>query len=92
MNLASRIADLAIPHEILVTAQVRADAETTTGSLQFAPAGRRMLKGFHENDAAISSASARGPAEPMVNVPAVGPGGTAWAVRISTGQRQRARG
>jgi len=48
VNLASRIADLAIPHEILVTAQVRADAQGMTGSLLFEPAGRRMLKGFDE--------------------------------------------
>jgi len=47
VNLASRIAELAIPHEILVTAQVRTDAQNA-GSLIFEPAGRRMLKGFDE--------------------------------------------
>jgi adenylate cyclase len=47
VNVASRIADLAVPGEVLVT-----EAVETMGveeeSLDFAPAGRRMLKGFAE--------------------------------------------
>jgi adenylate cyclase len=46
VNLASRIADLAVPHEVLVTAEVRQEVEGTT--LAFPAAGRRMLKGFTE--------------------------------------------
>ena len=44
VNLASRIADLAVPNEILVTAELR-DA---VGGDRFSAAGRRMLKGFDE--------------------------------------------
>ncbi len=46
VNLASRIADLAVPYEVLVTAETRDAAASST--LNFAPAGRRMLKGFAE--------------------------------------------
>ncbi len=44
VNLASRIGELAVPREILVTAEVSADAGA--GSFRFEPAGRRILKGF----------------------------------------------
>jgi class 3 adenylate cyclase len=46
VNLASRIAELAVPHEILVTQDLVASA----GHERFAfePAGRRLLKGFDE--------------------------------------------
>jgi adenylate cyclase len=44
VNLASRIADLAVPFEILVTLDVMARAE----KFRFEPAGRRILKGFAE--------------------------------------------
>ncbi len=44
VNLAARIADLAVPSEVLVTAEV---AESEVG-FRFEPAGRRMLKGFAE--------------------------------------------
>jgi adenylate cyclase len=44
VNLASRIADLAVPREVLVTAEVVADAGVS--ALHFEPAGKRMLKGF----------------------------------------------
>lgn len=47
VNLASRIAGIAIPNEILVTTDVRADAEGADGLL-LEPAGHRMLKGFDE--------------------------------------------
>ncbi len=44
VNLASRIADLAVPFEILVAPEVAAQAE----GFRFEPAGRRILKGFAE--------------------------------------------
>jgi adenylate cyclase len=47
VNAASRIAELAVPNEMLVTAAMRDDAESVPG-LRFDPAGRRMLKGFDE--------------------------------------------
>ncbi len=47
VNLASRIADLAVPGEVLVTESVEGVA-VGDGPLAFEPAGRRMLKGFAE--------------------------------------------
>ena len=44
VNLASRLADLAVPHEILVTPEVA--AQVADPALRFEPAGKRMLKGF----------------------------------------------
>ena len=44
VNLASRLADTAIPNELLVDAATAAAAVRFT----FAPAGRRLLKGFDE--------------------------------------------
>jgi len=46
VNLAARLAELAVPGELLVTPEVAADA--AAGGLRFPPAGRRMLKGFDE--------------------------------------------
>ncbi len=46
VNLASRIADLAVPQEVLVTQEVVTQAEGH--QLRFDPAGKRMLKGFDE--------------------------------------------
>lgn len=46
VNLASRIAELAVPGELLVTTEVAAEAASP--ALRFEPAGRRMLKGFAE--------------------------------------------
>ena len=46
VNLASRVAELAVPYEILVTEELVHAAEHW--SLAFKPAGRRMLKGFEE--------------------------------------------
>jgi len=43
VNLAARIADLAVPREVLVTDSVVADAAPR---FRFEPAGRRILKGF----------------------------------------------
>jgi adenylate cyclase len=48
VNLASRIADLAVPNEILVTPDLRARAEKALAPLEFDAAGRRLLKGFDE--------------------------------------------
>jgi adenylate cyclase len=48
VNLASRIAELAVPNEILVTSELRERAEKGSTSLVFDAAGRRMLKGFDE--------------------------------------------
>jgi adenylate cyclase len=47
VNLASRIADIAVPNEILVTADL-VDAARSDADLRFEPAGRRQLKGFAE--------------------------------------------
>lgn len=46
VNVAARIAELAVPHEVLVTADVRREAEAAAAPVGFAAAGRRMLKGF----------------------------------------------
>ena len=46
VNLASRIADLAVPREVLVTADVV--EHVGTDRFRFEPAGRRALKGFDE--------------------------------------------
>ncbi|HYV60862.1 MAG TPA: adenylate cyclase regulatory domain-containing protein [Acidimicrobiia bacterium] len=48
VNLASRIAELAVPNEILATDEVRNRAERALAPLHFDAAGRRMLKGFDE--------------------------------------------
>ena len=56
VNLASRIADLAVPREILVTAEVMDEAGT--GRFRFEPAGRRALKGFDEPVALHAAARA----------------------------------
>jgi adenylate cyclase len=48
VNLASRIADMAVPNEILVTADLRERAEAREAPLTFDPAGRRLPKGFDE--------------------------------------------
>jgi adenylate cyclase len=47
VNLASRVADLAVPGEVLVTEAVETVA-VEQDALAFEPAGRRMLKGFAE--------------------------------------------
>jgi adenylate cyclase len=46
VNLAARLAELAVPRELLVTAEVAAQAAGS--EVRFAPAGRRLLKGFEE--------------------------------------------
>jgi len=46
VNLASRLAELAVPREVLVTADVA--AEVGASGLRFEPAGKRLLKGFDE--------------------------------------------
>lgn len=47
VNLASRAADLAVPCEILVTADVR-DEVAAAADLRAEGAGRRLLRGFDE--------------------------------------------
>jgi len=54
VNLASRIAELAVPREILVTAEVVERAGTDR--FTFEPAGRRILKGF-EGPVALHAAA-----------------------------------
>jgi class 3 adenylate cyclase len=44
VNLAARIAEQAVPNELLVTPEVEAHADGA--ELRFEPAGKRMLKGF----------------------------------------------
>jgi adenylate cyclase len=44
VNLAARLADVAVPHELLVTPEVAGQAAGS--AFRFEPAGRRMLKGF----------------------------------------------
>jgi class 3 adenylate cyclase len=46
VNLASRLAELAVPAELLVAPAVAAEARSP--GLRFEPAGKRMLKGFDE--------------------------------------------
>jgi adenylate cyclase len=52
VNLASRVAQIAVPNEMLVTTGVATAAGGAT--LRFTPAGRRMLKGFEEPAALLS--------------------------------------
>ncbi|MBK5289239.1 MAG: adenylate/guanylate cyclase domain-containing protein [Acidimicrobiia bacterium] len=47
VNLASRITDIAVPDEILVTEELMETAKSEA-DLDFEPAGRRLLKGFDE--------------------------------------------
>ena len=46
VNLAARLAELAVPGELLVTNDVATHAQGDT--VHFEPAGKRMLKGFDE--------------------------------------------
>jgi adenylate cyclase len=46
VNLASRVAQTAVPSELLVTSAVASAASDST--ITFEPAGKRMLKGFDE--------------------------------------------
>jgi adenylate cyclase len=46
VNLAARVAQIAVPHELLVTAEL---ARAVAGApLRIEPAGKRMLKGFED--------------------------------------------
>jgi class 3 adenylate cyclase len=45
VNCASRVSELAVPHEMLVTEAVR-DATPDDAGFTFEPAGRRILRGF----------------------------------------------
>jgi class 3 adenylate cyclase len=53
VNCASRIGELAVPYEMLVTDAVRREVGDGSG-FDFAPAGRRMLRGFPEPVALFS--------------------------------------
>jgi adenylate cyclase len=55
VNLASRLADLAIPGEVLVDADT---ARSASGSFVFQPAGHRLLKGFDDPIEVLSLVSA----------------------------------
>jgi adenylate cyclase len=55
VNLASRLADLAIPGEVLVD---RDTATSASGSFVFEPAGHRLLKGFDDPIEVLSLVSA----------------------------------
>jgi class 3 adenylate cyclase len=46
VNLAARLAELAVPRELLVTLEVAAEAGASR--LRFEPAGKRLLRGFDE--------------------------------------------
>jgi adenylate cyclase len=46
VNLSSRLAELAVPRELLVTSEVATQA--AAADLRFVPAGKRLLKGFEE--------------------------------------------
>jgi adenylate cyclase len=46
VNVASRLADLAIPGEVLLTPEVA--AAVSGAGATFTPAGRRLLKGFED--------------------------------------------
>ena len=48
VNTASRIADLAVPNELLVTSELRDEVSKVSDAFHFDRAGRRMLKGFDE--------------------------------------------
>jgi adenylate cyclase len=52
VNLASRVAELAVPNELLVTEAVA--AHTQSIAFRFEPAGKRMLKGFDQPVALLS--------------------------------------
>jgi class 3 adenylate cyclase len=60
VNLAARLADLAVPHELLVTPEVAAQvaAQMAAKRFRFEPAGKRMLKGFDEPALVVTVARA----------------------------------
>jgi adenylate cyclase len=53
VNLAARLAELAVPREVLVSREV---AERAGTGLRFEPAGRRLLRGFDEPVSILSVA------------------------------------
>jgi adenylate cyclase len=48
VNLAARLADIAVPNEILASSELKRYTEKATDDFAFDPAGRRQLKGFAE--------------------------------------------
>lgn len=59
VNLASRLAELAVPKEVLVDGATAASAQ---GSFEFRPAGDRLLKGFDKPIEVFSLAKGSSPA------------------------------
>lgn len=58
VNLAARLADIAVPGELLAPASVAAEVQSSP-SLRTDPAGRRVLKGFEEPVAVVSVGRSR---------------------------------
>jgi adenylate cyclase len=69
VNLSSRLAELAIPGEVLVDAGTASAAE---GAFAFRPAGRRLLKGFDDPVEVFSMAIDCAGAEPVPSDGAAG--------------------
>ena len=61
VNLASRLAELAIPGEVLVDSDTAASA---SGSIAFRPAGHRLLKGFDDPIEVFSLDTESAPSSP----------------------------
>lgn len=57
VNLASRVAEIAVPSELLVTAEVAAGARDS--KIAFEPAGKRMLKGFEQPVSLLTASRAK---------------------------------
>jgi class 3 adenylate cyclase len=68
VNLAARLAELAVPKELLATAEVAAEAGAS--GLRFGPAGKRLLKGFDEPVAVLAVERTAQPSEPSPDVAA----------------------
>ncbi len=60
VNMASRVADLAVPLEVLATTTVRDALDAAASPITVVPAGRRMLKGFDEAVDLVSITTATG--------------------------------
>ena len=57
VNLASRVAQIAVPSELLVTEDVAAGS--TARDIVFEPAGKRLLKGFETPVSLLTARRAR---------------------------------
>jgi adenylate cyclase len=67
VNLASRLADLAIPHEVLADSAMAAVA--SSAAFRFVPAGNRLLKGFDQAVEVFSLEPAHTPDSPARRPP-----------------------